>query len=105
YFNPTAPAAINTLYLHDALPIYPRQSSPQARRQRAADEGAGSPSQAAKALQPDRAIDSTRSRAGDARRVGIRASPGDARTQRPGDRKSTRLNSSHVSISYAVFCL
>src|SRR5438067_5140900 len=25
--------------------------------------------------------------------------------ERPGDRKSTRLNSSHVSISYAVFCL
>src|SRR5699024_12151748 len=24
---------------------------------------------------------------------------------REGDRKSTRLNSSHVSISYAVFCL
>src|SRR5437868_10497427 len=24
---------------------------------------------------------------------------------RPSDRKSTRLNSSHVSISYAVFCL
>src|SRR5437868_11104050 len=24
---------------------------------------------------------------------------------RTGDRKSTRLNSSHVSISYAVFCL
>src|SRR5690348_17739738 len=24
---------------------------------------------------------------------------------RPGDRKSTRLNSSHPSISYAVFCL
>src|SRR5699024_9335452 len=24
---------------------------------------------------------------------------------KPGDRKSTRLNSSHVSISYAVFCL
>src|SRR5699024_11708186 len=47
--------------------------------------------------------------------------PGDARTDRPqhvlldgdadaveqgvADRKSTRLNSSHVSISYAVFCL
>src|SRR6266581_7938982 len=28
----------------------------------------------------------------------------DAHT-RPGDRKSTRLNSSHPSISYAVFCL
>src|SRR5699024_12760734 len=26
-------------------------------------------------------------------------------TGRGGDRKSTRLNSSHVSISYAVFCL
>src|SRR5215510_15805731 len=25
--------------------------------------------------------------------------------ERPGDRKSTRLNSSHVAISYAVFCL
>src|SRR5690625_6038482 len=25
--------------------------------------------------------------------------------QAPGDRKSTRLNSSHVAISYAVFCL
>src|SRR5690606_42044228 len=25
--------------------------------------------------------------------------------RKPGDRKSTRLNSSHVKISYAVFCL
>src|SRR5258707_2556923 len=25
--------------------------------------------------------------------------------KRPGDRKSTRLNSSHANISYAVFCL
>src|SRR5699024_6107452 len=33
--------------------------------------------------------------------------PDDAATDldRTGDRKSTRLNSSHVSISYAVFCL
>src|SRR5437868_9115890 len=31
----------------------------------------------------------------------IPRSPGGVR----GDRKSTRLNSSHVSISYAVFCL
>src|SRR5690242_20953778 len=28
-----------------------------------------------------------------------------ARSGRRGDRKSTRLNSSHMSISYAVFCL
>src|SRR5437660_8372995 len=27
------------------------------------------------------------------------------RSRRRGDRKSTRLNSSHVAISYAVFCL
>src|SRR3712207_7253928 len=27
-----------------------------------------------------------------------------ARRRRPGDRKSTRLNSSHANISYAVFC-
>src|SRR5699024_12596383 len=37
-------------------------------------------------------------------RVGLNRIPagGDCRLQ---DRKSTRLNSSHVSISYAVFCL
>src|SRR5699024_11570384 len=29
----------------------------------------------------------------------------DGRTSREADRKSTRLNSSHVSISYAVICL
>src|SRR6267142_1406256 len=38
------------------------------------------------------------------------ASPCSVMRQRPrieprGDRKSTRLNSSHMSISYAVFCL
>src|SRR6266496_6018666 len=32
------------------------------------------------------------------------SSPAPAAAQR-GDRKSTRLNSSHVEISYAVFCL
>src|SRR5438874_10527167 len=36
--------------------------------------------------------------------LGLRASP--VRTwSQPKDRKSTRLNSSHVEISYAVFCL
>src|SRR5439155_2137571 len=35
-----------------------------------------------------------------------RASSHGHRVRRPGaDRKSTRLNSSHVAISYAVFCL
>src|SRR2546426_4577997 len=43
------------------------------------------------------------------RRPGLRLSPraGSARrrTAPPADRKSTRLNSSHLVISYAVFCL
>src|SRR5690242_21403066 len=33
------------------------------------------------------------------------AGRGRAAADRRGDRKSTRLNSSHMSISYAVFCL
>src|SRR5437870_6163341 len=33
------------------------------------------------------------------------ASTQSARPDNPTDRKSTRLNSSHVAISYAVFCL
>src|SRR3712207_8521238 len=31
--------------------------------------------------------------------------PSQARARASGDRKSTRLNSSHANISYAVFCL
>src|SRR5699024_12097387 len=34
-----------------------------------------------------------------------RFGPGSHHLLHPRDRKSTRLNSSHVSISYAVFCL
>src|SRR3712207_7824518 len=38
--------------------------------------------------------------------VGIRIKSLEAATRRRGvDRKSTRLNSSHANISYAVFCL
>src|SRR5215813_13417136 len=37
--------------------------------------------------------------------VGPRAWSGATARGRPEDRKSTRLNSSHVRISYAVFCL
>src|SRR6266702_7074669 len=43
---------------------------------------------------------SSRACAGPARRTA-----GHARRPARGDRKSTRLNSSHVAISYAVFCL
>src|SRR5207249_11032430 len=37
--------------------------------------------------------------------IGVRPSAGERLAQGRLDRKSTRLNSSHVSISYAVFCL
>src|SRR5690349_22471063 len=45
-----------------------------------------------------------RARGAEHLRRGARAA-GAARARRAGDRKSTRLNSSHVEISYAVFCL
>src|SRR3989442_5274213 len=40
-----------------------------------------------------------------AARRGVERVPPAGRARRRGDRKSTRLNSSHVRISYAVFCL
>src|SRR5690606_40272518 len=43
------------------------------------------------------------SRQRDRRRAGVCGAPGGPPA--PEDRKSTRLNSSHVKISYAVFCL
>src|SRR3712207_7213190 len=79
FFNDTATTEIYTLSLHDALPIYGG-----GRRQ---------------TLAGDRAALGPRARA-----VG-RA---DRQTRSGGadeDRKSTRLNSSHAHISYAVFCL
>src|SRR5690242_21471686 len=39
------------------------------------------------------------------RQVPTYAGEYDVKAIRGGDRKSTRLNSSHMSISYAVFCL
>src|SRR3712207_8647716 len=36
---------------------------------------------------------------------GLEEGPADAAGAQDGDRKSTRLNSSHANISYAVFCL
>src|SRR5204862_6168219 len=47
------------------------------------------------------------SQADEARALTVRRSNAGVRRVEilPGDRKSTRLNSSHVEISYAVFCL
>src|SRR5947207_11630055 len=84
FFNDTATTEIYTLSLHDALPISPwrkvRTLSPRPLRRF---------SPIWPTLKPSTA---TRKAAGK-RRSGTR------------DRKSTRLNSSHTVISYAVFCL
>src|SRR3712207_7740476 len=80
FFNDTATTEIYTLSLHDALPICPAGGRGQHRRNRlAAGKAAGL------------AVDRRHARA-------------DGISDRP-DRKSTRLNSSHANISYAVFFL
>src|SRR2546430_11050977 len=80
FFNDTATTEIYTLSLHDALPISSKAVATQSRRAPRAD--------VAKA---------TRSAA--------RPEGPKANTSGLEDRKSTRLNSSHSQISYAVFCL
>src|SRR5256885_7124514 len=80
FFNDTATTEIYTLSLHDALPI-------SARRLSAANPLVGSLTGA-----PVSAVPSHPNR----RMPALLAHE---------DRKSTRLNSSHLVISYAVFCL
>src|SRR3712207_7849305 len=80
FFNDTATTKIYTLSLHDALPIF--QQSDRRQHQRG-DRGAGADQGG---RQPEDALGQPRQGGG-------------------SDRKSTRLNSSHANISYAVFCL
>src|SRR2546429_6464101 len=80
FFNDTATTEIYTLSLHDALPISPASGRPI----------------------PSFSVRSART----APRSPSAAPPSPDRTaRRRQDRKSTRLNSSHGYISYAVFCL
>src|SRR3712207_8260487 len=86
FFNDTATTEIYTLSLHDALPIYSSVHYPT-------DYGF---------------ITETLGEDGDSLDVLVLVQeptfPGCLIPARP-DRKSTRLNSSHANISYAVFCL
>src|SRR3712207_7330815 len=84
FFNDTATTEIYTLSLHDALPISNWSSAATSRAW-----------WATRRRRP-------RSRPCSARSTATR-SPSSASW--PEDRKSTRLNSSHANISYAVFCL
>src|SRR3989442_7192592 len=89
FFNDTATTEIYTLSLHDALPI--------CELGRAIDNRQGAPE-----WSPDgNAVWCTAQERGSVRLYRLPTNVG-----RPEvDRKSTRLNSSHVRISYAVFCL
>src|SRR5947209_10680213 len=83
FFTDSATTAIYTLSLHDALPISAKAAeSSTGRLLTAAFHHLGSFGFAA---------------GGCSRCLGVGRSG--------GDRKSTRLNSSHANISYAVFCL
>src|SRR3712207_7477082 len=88
FFNDTATTEIYTLSLHDAF------RSPLPARSRLA-AAAPRPSRRPLLARPGRR------RLDDPQRDD-RAGRGSARRR---DRKSTRLNSSHANISYAVFCL
>src|SRR3712207_8348153 len=87
FYNDTATTEIYTLSLHDALPIS------RARVATARRGGAGPPGGSARRRSPP-------SLRGMSPRRARRGPPAGRR-----DRKSTRLNSSHANISYAVFCL
>src|SRR5690349_23122477 len=87
FFNDPATTEIYTLSLHDALPI-----SPEAPNQ-PADEIRNPVITSSLISSAPAAVHRSRS---------SRSNPSTGGTT---DRKSTRLNSSHVEISYAVFCL
>src|SRR5207249_12080515 len=95
----TPPTRIYTLSLHDALPIFRRLR--HGRRLRARD--ARQDRRGGRLLQ----FGPREVGRGEGQRPPHRDRPPDLRgtVAGRGDRKSTRLNSSHVSISYAVFCL
>src|SRR5690625_5466719 len=85
FFNATTITVIYTLSLHDALPIYIKNRTNIAHR-----------------------VDSYFSTYPNTGYGTLDKKPGHnccCRCCYNGDRKSTRLNSSHVAISYAVFCL
>src|SRR5207253_8920492 len=82
---------------HDAPPAVTNISFPT-RRSSDLHHLAGSAQALARAAEEDRAAPRAR-----ADRAGLRQRRADLRGDL--DRKSTRLNSSHVAISYAVFCL
>src|SRR3712207_8017737 len=88
FFNDTATTEIYTLSLHDALPIScPDVPLPVAHTQQAVVVSNEDPKKLGRV------------------QVKMNWQSGSMQTSWIRDRKSTRLNSSHANISYAVFCL
>src|SRR5207302_2932636 len=90
---------ISTLSLHDALPILFRGHD-SCGRINSARSRPGTEDEEGSSRNSGKTSDSSRARPGYYTSI-LRRLPGD----NAQDRKSTRLNSSHVKISYAVFCL
>src|SRR3712207_7965095 len=97
FFNDTATTEIYTLSLHDALPISPAAATGQPRGAQVDISG----SDGTAALSYLHAVFQATRPAG----VPVLRGRQAAYPFASGDRKSTRLNSSHANISYAVFCL
>src|SRR5207302_11511880 len=95
--NYSPPTQIYTLSLHDALPISTCRS-PRAISSPLSAEGASTSS-------PPTRPTSRRPISRCSHRTFAITSHTSPSTAERTDRKSTRLNSSHVKISYAVFCL
>src|SRR2546430_10950198 len=102
FFKDPPTPEISPLPLPDALPIY--ATVPRLPLEPVADLGAVV--LASEAVDADRAEQPARFRIDDhERRVGALLPRASRTLDEIGDRKSTRLNSSHSQISYAVFCL
>src|SRR3712207_6854533 len=84
FFNDTATTEIYTLSLHDALPIYGKFTGKHT-------GAGGAVRQWPCGLTGVSGL--------------VTACGSELRVTHKADRKSTRLNSSHANISYAVFCL
>src|SRR3712207_9580462 len=109
FFNDTATTEIYTLSLHDALPIcvdrhrsQPPNSTAWARFCSTRRTVLLPPSSSSSIQTSSTRADSCTSETWEIMKI----CPKDRlRRSRARDRKSTRLNSSHANISYAVFCL
>src|SRR3712207_6861478 len=85
FFNDTATTEIYTLSLHDALPIFDKTAA------------------RINELVPEARVVTAHGQMGEQRLEQVMVDFWERRAD--VDRKSTRLNSSHANISYAVFCL